>query len=69
MESGMAAVMATRFGMLFAHLHDGLAERRGVAAGLQLGQVVHVLDRVVLGGPVAPTLLRQHVHDDGAFEL
>ena len=69
-ESGMAAVMATSSGRCLGLLDQRLGERGRVAAGLEAdADVVEALDRVVLGGRVAPALLGEHVDDDRAVVL
>ena len=50
-------------------LEERFGERLGVAAGFHTTRVVHVLDRILFGRGVAPTLLGQHVDHDRSVEL
>ena len=75
---GMAAVMATRSGRCSASLSTASANACVYPVGTHVGgpvariedrRVVEVLLVVVLGRRVAPALLGEDVHEDGALEL
>ncbi len=58
-----------QFGPGFGLGDDRLGKGAGVAARLDRAHVVEVLDRVVLGWGVSPSLLGEHVDDDRAVHL